>query len=77
MLSRFWCFYVALDCDSLDSNDVTSFMPEPGGLAVDEVEDLFTHLRTDATVLGAGISGLAPDPRNVRPLERLCNALGL
>ena len=71
------CVYVALDADSLDSADVRSFMPEPGGLRVDDVEQLFTDLRTQTTVLGAGLSGLTPDPANVEPLTRLTRALGL
>jgi arginase len=69
--------YVALDVDSLDSGDVSSFMPEPGGLRADEVEALFRRIAGAVPVAGAGISGLAPDPRNVVPLERLCGALGL
>jgi hypothetical protein len=56
---------------------VPSFMPEPGGMSVDEVEALFSHLRESATVVGAGLSGLAPEPLNLAPLERLCAALGL
>ena len=32
------CVYVALDSDSLDPTEVHSFMPEPGGLKVCEVE---------------------------------------
>jgi arginase len=71
------CVYVALDCDSLDQQEISSFMPEPGGLRVDEVEQLFGDLRERATVIGAGLSGLRPDPRNREPLERLCSALGL
>jgi hypothetical protein len=27
-------------------------------------------------VVGAGLTGLAPDPANVEKLERLCTALG-
>jgi arginase len=71
------CAYVALDADSLDAEEVSSFMPEPGGLSLAEVESLFDTLRSDATVLGAGVSGLAPDERNVAPLTRLLRALGL
>ena len=71
------CVYVALDCDVFDPGEVTSFMPEPGGLRVDEVEALFGELRRRATVVGVGLSGLAPEPRNVPPLVRLCAALGL
>ena len=68
--------YVALDCDSLAPEDVASFMPEPGGLRLGEVEDLLASVRRDNPVLGAGLSGLAPEPRNVEPLTRLCRALG-
>jgi arginase len=71
------CVYVALDVDSLDAAEVRSFMPEPGGLKVDEVETLFTELRERTTVLGAGASGMAPDPANVEPVTRLFRALGL
>jgi arginase len=69
--------YVALDADVFDSDEVSSFMPEPAGLAVDEVERLFAELRERTRVLGAGLTGLRPDPRNVLPLERLTAALGL
>jgi arginase family enzyme len=71
------CVYVALDVDSLDPSEITPFMPEPDGLTLDEVERLFDDLRTRATVIGAGLSGLAPDPANVPRLERLTHALGL
>jgi len=71
------CVYVALDCDVFDPREVSSFMPEPGGLAVDEVDALFERARGRAAVVGAGLTGLAPDPTNVAPLERLCSALGL
>jgi len=71
------CVYVAVDCDSFDADEVRSFMPEPGGLHVEDVERLFHDLRTRTTVLGAGFSGLAPDPANVAPLTRLSHALGL
>jgi arginase len=71
------CVYVALDCDSLEPSAVSSFMPEPGGLALDEVERLFTRLRESSTILGAGLTGLTPAPENVAPLTRLCSALGL
>ena len=69
--------YVALDSDSLDAHELASFMPEPGGLSLDEVEALFEQVAVTAPVVGAGISGLAPEPRNVGPLARLCASLGL
>jgi arginase len=71
------CVYVALDADSLAAEEVASFMPEPGGLPVAEVESLFAGLRAEATILGAGVSGLAPDERNVAPVTRLLGSLGL
>jgi len=71
------CVYVALDCDVFAPEEVTSFMPEPGGLSVGEVEELFERLARDYTVLGAGLSGLRGDARNVEPLTKLCRALGL
>jgi arginase family enzyme len=52
-------------------------MPEPGGLRVDEVETLFGEVRRRGAVVGAGLTGLAPDPASLPKLERLCTALGL
>jgi arginase len=75
-IDRCSCVYVALDSDSLDPTEVHSFMPEPGGLKVCEVEELFGDLRERTTILGAGLSGLTPDPANIPPLTRLCKALG-
>jgi arginase family enzyme len=70
------CVYVALDCDVFEPGEVPSFMPEPGGLRVEEVEALFGEVRRRA-VVGAGLTGLAPDPASLPKLERLCSALGL
>jgi arginase len=69
--------YVALDCDVFDPAEVRSFMPEPGGLGVHEVDALFGRVRDRAAVVGAGLTGLALDAANVAPLERLCATLGL
>jgi arginase family enzyme len=69
--------YVALDVDSLEPGEISSFMPEPGGLTVPEVEDLLQRVRERASILGAGFSALAPEPGNVEPLARFCAALGL
>jgi arginase len=69
--------YVAFDCDSLDASEITPFMPEPGGLSVAEAERLLETVRSRAEVLGAGFSGLAPEPSNVPTLTRLSAALGL
>jgi arginase len=71
------CVYVALDCDVFAPDQVVSFMPEPGGMSVDEVCELFHRVSRDYTVLGAGLSGLVGEERNVEPLTKLCRALGL
>jgi arginase len=77
LLDEVDCVYVALDCDVFDPRDVTSFMPEPGGLTVDEVDQLFRRIAGRAAVVGVGLTGLAPDAPNVPQLERLCRTLGL
>ena len=52
-------------------------MPEPGGLTLGEVEQLFSRVRERTTILGAGFSASAAEPGNVEPLTRLALALGL
>jgi arginase family enzyme len=69
--------YVAIDFDGLDANEVGAFMPEPGGIPVDEAEQLLRGVASNAAVVGAGLSGLVPDPRNTEVAVRLTNALGL
>ena len=71
------CVYIALDADSLDPSEISPFMPEPDGLRLAEVEELFGDVRERSTVIGAGLTGLAPDPENVPKLEQLTRALGL
>jgi arginase family enzyme len=77
VLDEVECVYVALDCDVFEPSEITSFMPEPDGLSVDEVDELFALVAARGALVGAGLSGLAPDPANVAPLERLCATLGL
>jgi arginase family enzyme len=69
--------YVALDADALDPAGLGSFMPEPGGLSLDETERHLRRIRERATVLGAGLSGLSAETANVEPATRLVAALGL
>jgi arginase len=71
------CVYVALDVDVLDPAEAASFMPEPGGLRVTEVEALLAELAGTKTIVGAGFTGLRPDPGNVQVLQRFCAALRL
>ena len=68
--------YVALDCDVLDPGELAVFMPEPGGPSLDEVELLLERVRHSGKLVGAGFTGLAPDPANVEKLEGLVTALG-
>lgn len=78
VLGQVSAVYVALDCDVLDPDEMTVWMPEPDGPSVADVERIFTRVRESGVLLaGAGLTGLAPDPANVEPLERLCAALGL
>jgi arginase len=76
VLERVDCVYVALDCDVFDSGEMSVFMPEPDGATIAEVEKILRGLRDRGAVVGAGLTGLAPDPANVEKLERLCTALG-
>jgi len=76
VLERVDCVYVALDCDVFEPSELAVFMPEPGGPTIAEVEKLFCGLRDRGVVVGAGLTGLAPDPANVEKLERLSTALG-
>jgi arginase family enzyme len=68
--------YVAIDFDALDESEVAAFMPEPGGLALSELEALVTSARKQAPVLGAGFSALLPREENLGPISRLTKALG-
>jgi arginase family enzyme len=69
--------YVAFDADSVDVAELASFMPEPLGLTLDEVEEIVADARARAPLLGLGLTGLVSDPRNVEPLSRVCAAAGL
>ncbi|MBV8478675.1 MAG: arginase family protein, partial [Actinobacteria bacterium] len=75
VLAQVDAVYVAFDCDVLDASEMTVFMPEPDGMRLADAETVLASLR--GRVAGAGFSGLAPDPANVEPLERLCAVLGL
>lgn len=69
--------YVALDCDVLDPRQIACFMPEPGGLSLEQAERVLAEVAARATVAGAGVTGLAPEGANVAPVTRLLAALGL
>jgi arginase len=69
--------YIALDFDAFAEDEVASWMPEPGGLTVEEVEALLRSAREQKPVLGAGFSGLLRRDENLEPVSRLTAALGL
>jgi arginase len=69
--------YVAFDVDVLDPAELVVFMPEPGGLSLDEAERIVTEVARTTNVLGAGLTGSSFEPGNVGPLSRLTAALGL
>ena len=70
--------YVALDVDVLDpEGDVAMFMPEAGGPSPDELEATLREIAVAKTVVGAGLTGVAPDPANTERLTRFLYALGL
>lgn len=69
--------YVAVDFDALDEDEVVPFMPEPGGLSVAEAEEVLAGVRDRSRVLGAGLTAMLPDERNIGPARRLTAALGL
>jgi arginase family enzyme len=66
--------YVALDCDVIEPPQLDVWMPEPGGIPLDELEALLAGIPRP---IGAGFSGLEPSARNETALPRLGHALGL
>jgi arginase len=76
LLERAEAVYVALDCDVFAPDELAVFMPEPGGPSLDEVEQVLGDVRESGKLVGAGFTGLAPDPANVEKLERLAATLG-
>ena len=76
MLARVDCVYVAIDVDVFEPSELEVFMPEPGGPTVAEVERRLGRIREGGTVIGAGLTGLAPDRGSISKLERLTTALG-
>jgi arginase family enzyme len=76
VLDRVDCVYVALDCDVFEPSELSVFMPEPGGPTLTQVERMLGSIRASGSVVGAGLSGLSPDPANVEKLERLAATLG-
>jgi arginase len=69
--------YIAFDCDVLEpAQGVAMHMPEPGGLTLEEAEDLLQRVRASAPVAGVGFTGLTAAPQNAEKLQRFAAALG-
>jgi arginase len=66
--------YVALDGDVIEPGALDVFMPEPGGIRLEELEALLASLPTP---VGVGLTGFVPSARNEPALARLGHALGL
>ena len=77
VLDRVDCVYVAIDVDVFEPSELAVFMPEPGGPTLAEVERQLARIREGGTVVGAGLTGLAPERESISKLERLTTALGL
>ena len=69
--------YVAFDADSVEPGELAVFMPEPGGLRVEELEELLREIASRTRVAGLGFTGLVRDPANEPKLAGLASALGL
>jgi arginase family enzyme len=69
--------YVALDGDAVEPGELAVFMPEPHGLALEELERLLRNVAARSQLAGLGFSGVLPDPANTPKLARLAAAAGL
>jgi arginase len=68
--------YVALDVDVLVPAAIAAFMPEPGGVSAEELEELLRDVARRADIAGLGLTGLRPEA-DVGILSRFAAALGL
>jgi arginase len=69
--------YVAFDFDVLDPDQIACFMPEPGGISLDEAVAIVERVSARVPVLGLGLTALVSAPENVPKLLRVCDAAGL
>jgi arginase len=69
--------YIAFDCDVLDPTAIACFMPEPGGISMDEATAIVARVADGVPVLGMGLTAFLPDESNVPRLVGLCSAAGL
>jgi arginase len=77
VLGRVDGVYVAFDFDVLDPAEISCFMPEPGGISLDEGVAIVARVAARLPVLGLGLTALVSAPENVPKLLRVCDAAGL
>ena len=68
--------YVALDCDVLRPGQLAVFMPEPGGLDLEEAESILAAIVARRSLTGLGLTGLTIEADPV-VVARLVAAAGL
>jgi arginase family enzyme len=69
--------YVAFDFDVLAPDQIACFMPEPGGISLDDGVAIVERVSGLGPVLGLGLTALLSAPGNVPKLLRVCDAAGL
>jgi arginase family enzyme len=68
--------YAAIDLDVFREDEVAAFMPEPGGMTLDEVDGMLRSVRAQTPILGVGFTALLLEDGNVPAISRLASALG-
>jgi arginase len=68
--------YVALDTDVLDPDEFDSFMPEPGGPGVAELDRVLANVASRAVVAGMGITAFLPQADSAIMARLATTALG-
>lgn len=76
-LERVDAVYVAFDVDVLEPSAAAMFMPEPGGLSLEDAERLLRDVVAATPLAGMGVTGHTADGRNVAVATRLLAAAGL
>jgi arginase len=69
--------YVAFDFDVLEAGEIECFMPEPGGISLDEGVAIVEQVSRRAPIVGIGLTGLVSSQDNAPPLVRVCQAAAL
>jgi arginase family enzyme len=68
--------YVALDLDVLDPAEVDVLIPEPDGLAVEQLEAMLAEIASRTRIAGMGVTGFFATERNAALAARMLVAAG-